>query len=212
MKILPYNTNQNNTSFQSLPKKFQAVDNYLIRGPHPNIVDLIHLKKEGVTQIYDFRHISIRGIKFVEKIACNFMDIKYKRKPYSNLHGEYPTIKEFEEIANSVKKNGDQGGKTLFHCNSGRHRTAHMSAFYRITKGEHSLAEIREQLGDRFKQTAIEIIKSEVVNKGYYSRKRSHYNGYNPIKHLFSRINNRYAEAIRRGQKMFCETIMEIRK
>ena len=152
MNITPINTQptSNNLTFARLPQNFQKVDDFLIRGPHPNLYDLYQLKKEGITEIYDFRHKGIRGFKFIEKSACNVLRIKYTRKPYSNLHGEYPTIQEFEQIAQSVAKNGERGGKTLFHCNSGRHRTAHMSAFYELTKGKQTLQEVKENLGKDF--------------------------------------------------------------
>ena len=46
----------NPTTFCALPKKYEIVDDYLIRGPHPCFCDVFTLKKEGVNQIYDFRH------------------------------------------------------------------------------------------------------------------------------------------------------------
>lgn len=112
-----------------LSNKYKNVDNYLLRGPHPGISDLIELKNAGITQIYDFRHKSVRGFKFIEKYICNELGINYIRYPFSYLKGEYPSIAEFQEIAHNVKLTGQNGGKTLFHCNSGSHRTAHMAAY-----------------------------------------------------------------------------------
>lgn len=209
MNINPINTEQNtqNITFKKLPNKYRKIDEYLIRGPHPTFCDLFKLKKEGVTQIYDFRHKSIHGVKWLEKLTCNLLGIKYTRKPYSNLYGEYPTIQEFEQITHTVAQNGKQGGKTLFHCNSGRHRTAHMSAFYELTKGEKSLKTTKEELGDQFGDKVYEIINREVAGKNYHSRKLDLYNGKNPIKKIIAHINNRYANAIKKGQKMFIDTI-----
>ncbi len=167
---------------------------------------MIELKKEGVNQIYDFRHKSPRSRNLVEKIACWFMDIKYKRKAYSNL-GEYPKVKDFEEIAQDVTQNGKNGGKTFFHCNSGLHRTAHMSAFYKLTQGK-SLEATKQQLGDKYRETAISILKSEVIHKGYYSRNFSTYKGKNPIKIIIKKMNNYYVRAIRRGQELFYKNIL----
>ena len=98
-----------------LSNKYKKVDNYLIRGPHPKISDLIALKNEGVTQIYDFRHISVRGFKFIEKFACKQLGIQYIRHTFSYLEGEYPTIQEFAKVAKNVKETGKNGGNTLFH-------------------------------------------------------------------------------------------------
>ena len=201
------NSNSQKLTFKQLPKKFTSVDKYLIRGPHPCLYDLYQLKKEGVTQIYDFRHKSIHGFKFAEKVACKVLGMKYIRKPYSNLYGKYPTVQEMEEMAQSVAKNGEQGGKTLFHCNSGRHRTAHMSAFYEITKGKQSLQEVKEKSGQNFEEKFKIIIQKQLIEQDYYSRKHNRYKGKNPIKRLLAAINNRYAYAIQKGQKLFIDTI-----
>ena len=123
-------------SSKALPPKYKAVDNYLVRGPHPNVFDIIKLKKEGINKIYDFRQIGVRGFKWIERLACYFTGIDYNRKPYSFLRGEFPSQEEYEKIANEVRLNGENGGKTLFHCNSGTHRTSLMTAFYEITKGK----------------------------------------------------------------------------
>lgn len=108
---------------QGVGQKFQTVDKYLIRGPRPTVREVFQLKKQGVTQIYDFRHKSFRGMKFMERIACKLTGIKYIRKPFSFLQGNTPKLQDYEEIAKSVKQNGKRGGKTFFHCNSGKHRT-----------------------------------------------------------------------------------------
>ena len=55
---------------------------------------------------------------------------------YSNLYGEYPQLSVFESISKSVKENGENGGRTLFHCRSGCQRTSHFSAFYLLTREE----------------------------------------------------------------------------
>lgn len=207
MRVSAPKTHNFNPTFQGVPPRFQKVDNFLIRGPRPSLSDLIELKKEGVNQIYDFRHKSMRSWNLVEKVACWFMNIKYKRKAYSNL-GEYPQVVDFENIAQSVAQNGESGGKTLFHCNSGLHRTAHMAAFYRLTKGKASLDVTKQKLGEKYKETATSILKSEVVHKGYYSRKFDKYTGKNPIKHFLASMNNYYVKAIKRGQELFYKNIL----
>ena len=66
---------------QGVEQKFQTVDKYLIRGPRPTVREVFQLKKQGVTQIYDFRHKSFRGMKFMARIACKLAGIIYIRKP-----------------------------------------------------------------------------------------------------------------------------------
>ena len=207
IKAEQYNPSINNMNFKALPKKYSKIDEYLIRGPHPSVRNLIKLKKEGVNQIYDFRHYSNFGTKFVEKIACKVLGIKYKREAYSNLYGEYPSLDTFERISKDVKQNGERGGKTLFHCNSGRHRTSHMTAFYKITKGEPLKDVIKKQKED-YNQLVNDTIQTEVLDKDYYSRKINKYKGLNPIKLIIARINNKYAIGLHNGHKSFLEMMI----
>lgn len=186
-----------------LSSKYKKVDDYLFRGPHPKISDLIELKKEGVTQIYDFRHIGIRGFKFVEKYLCKELGIKYIRFPFSYLEGKYPTTQEFNNIARSVKINGEKGGKTLFHCNSGSHRTAHMAAYYELTRGE--------PIEDVFNNTDIihytdrmqEVLDKHFYKQNYFNRNFKNEKTLNPIQYLKNRFNNRVIKATEHAHASF---------
>ena len=208
MKIYLKNNEYQNTNFKSLSSKYKQVDRFLIRGPHPSIKDLISLKKEGVNQIYDFRHKGYLRFKFIEKLACRALGINYIRKAYSYIDDNYPTVEEFEKVANSVSENGKQGGKTLFHCNSGSHRTAHMTAFYRLIRGKETLEEAKEKHGENFVNETLNTIISEVCSKNYYNREHIDYRGINPIKHIKARFNNRRVFAIQRGQETFIDSVL----
>lgn len=190
-----------------LGNKYKKVDDYLIRGPHPKISDLIALKNEGVTQIYDFRHISVRGFKFIEKLACKQLGIKYIRHPFSYLKGEYPTAKEFETIAQSVKKTGEHGGKTLFHCNSGSHRTAHMAAYYDLTKGE-NINKVFNKLGViKYTEKMDEVINKHFYEQNFFNRKDINKKTLNPIKYLKNRFNNNVKKATEHAHSSFISII-----
>ncbi len=191
-----------------LSNKYKKVDNYLLRGPHPKISDLIDLKKEGVTQIYDFRHFGVRGFKFIEKYACKQLGIKYIRQPFSYLKGEYPTAKEFETIAKSVKETGEHGGgKTLFHCNSGSHRTAHMAAYYDLTKGE-NINNVFNRLGPiKYAEKAEEVVNNHCYKQNFFNRKLNHEKTFNPIKYLKNSFNNRVVEATQKAHTYFIALI-----
>jgi len=199
-------SNKNETSFKALPPKYIKVDEYLIRGPHPSVKDLRQLKEEGVNLIYDFRHLSNLGCKFIEKYYCKFTGIKYIRLPYSNLYGEYPTLSIFEKIASEVINNGKNGGKTLFHCNSGRHRTSHFSAFYKLTKGE-PLNNVMQK--ENYQTKLNEIIKDQILEKDYFSRQKKEYHGRNIIKRLMINYNNKIAEGIDKVQKIFISMLKQ---
>lgn len=188
--------------FKALPSGYINVDKYLIRGPHPSIKDLMQLKSEGVNQIFDFRHLSNFGCKFIEKLSCRLLGIKYTRLPYSNLYGEYPDLDVFQTIAANVKQNGENGGKTLFHCNSGRHRTSHFAAFYALTKGE-PLESVKARNKDSYGAMVNKVAKEQIYDRGYFSRSRKEYHGYNPIRRLLVKYNNRIFDGIENAQQIF---------
>lgn len=174
-----------------LSNKYKNVDNYLIRGPRPKISDLIALKNEGVTQIYDFRHFGVRGFKFFEKRICKELGIKYIRFPFSYLRSEYPSIDDFEKIAKNVKSVGENGGKTLFHCNSGSHRTAHMAAYYDLTRGE-GINKVFRALGVvKYAEKMQEVINKHFYEQKFFNRKERNEKTLNPIKYFKNKFNNR---------------------
>lgn len=192
--------------FCALPSGYTKVDNYLIRGPHPSVRQLLSLKKEGVNQIYDFRHLSNFGCKFIERFMCRLNGIKYIRLPYSNLYGEYPDLSVFEKVAASVKQNGENGGRTLFHCNSGRHRTSHFSAFYALTKGK-SLEIAQNNYKDTYEPTVNKIIQEQVIDKKYFSRIKKEYTGINPIMRLITEYNNKIVDGIFNAHQKFVDML-----
>lgn len=198
---------QKKLAFKALPIKYSEVDDFLIRGPHPSISDLILLKKEGVTQIYDFRHKETISTKIIEKVACKILGIKYNQEPYHELYQNKSVAEAFEEIAKSVVQNGEQGGKTLFHCNSGRHRTAHMSAFYELTKGKQTLEEVRLALGEKFGERVKGIVHTQIPSRTYRNRSIITYDGLNPITRYFVNQNNKYAIVSRRAQAKFMKLL-----
>lgn len=179
------------------------VDKYLYRGPHPHISDLLALKKEGVNQIYDFRHIGVRGFKFVEKFACKVLGIDYKRYPFSYLKDQYPCLEDFENIAKNVKQNGENGGKTLFHCNSGSHRTAHMAAFYDLTKGEPLREVLRNTDIVEYALRMDAVRNRHFYQKNYFNRKDIKEKTYNPIKYLRIKFNQRVRQATMHAHASF---------
>ena len=196
--------------FHSQPKlsnKYTPVDNYLIRGPHPGIGQLLALKNEGVTQIYDFRHFGVRGFKFVEKYLCRELGIKYIRCPFSYLENQFPPLCVFEHIAKSVKQNGQNGGKTLFHCNSGSHRTAHMAAFYDLTKGEPLQKVLYGGSAVEFAKHLNEVIEKHFYKKKYFSRDFIHERTLNPIKYFQNKFNNRVKVATDYAHSLFLSLV-----
>lgn len=180
----------NPTSFQAIPKGYTKIDDYLIRGPHPSVKTLLALKKEGVNQVYDFRHVGCVGFKFIEKAFCKLLGISYIRMPFSSLYHNNPTLPDFERVAAAVKLNGEQGGKTFLHCNSSRHRTAHFATFYCVTKGQ-PLSKVAQQ--PDYVSRVERAVKEQILERNYFSRQFKKYDGFNPIKRFYTKINNQYA-------------------
>ncbi|MCR5266110.1 MAG: hypothetical protein K6E29_05895 [Cyanobacteria bacterium RUI128] len=196
------NNYNNSVTFGALPKKYKVVDECLIRGPHPHVWDVYRLKKEGVTQIFDFREKSLKGFKFAERLACKLFGIDYTRIKYSFLHEMFPTAKDYSYIAQKVQENGKKGGITLLHCNSGTHRTALMSAFYKITKGE-PLEECMKR--PDYKETVQEAVKEHILDTNFFSRNQIIDHTRNPIKKLQNRFNNKVDKGIRRAFAEFMD-------
>lgn len=185
-----------------IPSGYSKVDKYLIRGKCPSVTNLYKLKQEGVNQIYDFRHYSNFGLKFIERIMCKCLGIKYNRFAYSNLYGNYPTLDSFEKICSEVNDNGHKGGITLFHCNSGRHRTSHFSAFYALTKGK-PLAEVRNSAPNEYNTILDKVIQEQILDKGYFNRTKKNYKGFNIFKRIYYSYNNRIFDGLDNAQKEF---------
>ena len=197
--------NNKRPTFKTLPSKYTAVDNYLIRGPHPKFFDVFKLKEEGVTQIFDFRHVDIRGSKFVERFACKLAGIEYVRKPFSFLHNEYPTKRDYETIAHAVKENGENGGKTLFHCRSGAHRTALMATFYKITKGES--VKTCAKTNPNYSEDVNNAINEQIKNTNYFSRNRVNTETKNPLKRLKNIFNNQVQKVTKKAYEQFVDIV-----
>ncbi len=190
-----------------LSAKYKDVDNYLIRGPHPRISDLIELKNAGVNQIYDFRHVGMRGFKFIEKYFCKELGINYIRAPYSYLEGKYPTKDDFAAVAQNVKRNGEKGGKTLFHCNSGSHRTAHMAAFYDLTRGE-SIEKVYSQTDPiSYADKVQNVLEKHFYSQKYFSRSIKDEKTLNPITRLKNIFNNRVIKGTELAHSSFLAII-----
>ena len=177
---------------------YYRVDNYLIRGGAPSVRNLIALKKEGVNQIYDFRHSNKRGLKFIEAIVAKLLGMDYRRRKFSFFTNQGPKLADFEEVAAAIKQNGKKGGKTLLHCNSGRHRTGQMVAFYELTHGE-TLAKTKDMYPRTYPLRA-KILLDRLKNDGnYFSRSYIENLSMNPIKRMFQKRNNKVFESTKRA-------------
>ena len=189
-------------------RDYRNVDDYLIRGGAPSVRDLIRLKNEGVTQIYDFRHDSRRGLKFIEVITSKLLGIDYRRRKFSFFTNQGPKLADFEEVAGAIKQNGEKGGKTLLHCNSGRHRTAQMVMFYELTRGE-TLAKTKVMYPKTYPLRA-KILLDRLENDGeYFCRSYIEKLSSNPIKRYFQKRNNKVFESTKQAFYDFKDILLK---
>lgn len=198
----------NNISFTALPKKYTLVDDFLIRGPKPKLKTLIQLKKEGVNNIFDFRNKNAYFSEFKERLLCKLLSIKYKKYPYNYLKREFPTLEQFQQTAQSVVNNGKNGGKTLFHCHSGKHRTAQMACFYDITKGE-TLSKIKQKQGNMYKSYIEKFLDKHIYNTNFFSREFMQSKTKNPIKKMCEKRNNKFYDTIMWAEKSFNDILLK---
>lgn len=198
----------NNISFTSLPKRYTVVDDFLIRGPKPKLKTLIQLKKEGVNNIFDFRNGNAYYSEFIERLLCKILRIKYKKYPYNYLKREFPILEQFQYTAQSVLNNGKNGGKTLFHCCSGKHRTAQMACFYDITKGE-TLSKIKQEQGNIYDAYIKSFLNKHIYNTNFFSRKFIQIKTKNPIKKMLEKRNNKFYDTIMWAEKSFNDILFK---
>ncbi len=192
----------NNITFTALPNRYTMVDDFLIRGPKPKLKTFIQLKKEGVNNIFDFRNSTAYFSEFKERVLCKLFHIKYNKYPYNYLKREFPTVEQFQNVAQNVVNNGKNGGKTLFHCYSGKHRTAHMACFYDITKGK-TLGKIKQEQGNMYEAYLKKFLDKHIYNTNFFSRKFIQSNTKNPVKKLLERRNNKFYDTIMWAEKSF---------
>ncbi len=205
MQVIRNESRLNYPVYGALPKKYKVVDEYLLRGPHPCFCDVFALKKEGVNQIYDFRHNSVKGFKWVERLACKFAGVEYIRKPYSFLFDKFPTQADYEALSKDVFLNGKNGGKSLFHCNSGTHRTALITAFYDITKGKSLDICKKEDLN--YLQNVELAIDKHIISERYFSRNKVDKHTLNPIKRMKNVFNNKVMEVTNKAFELFVDML-----
>ena len=201
-------TTISNCSFGWKIKGYKNVDTHVLRGGAPSIQDLIKLKKDGVTQIYDFRHENLRGMKFLEVLMCKILKIDYRRRKFSFFNNETPKLKDFEEVSMAIKEKIAKGGKTLLHCNSGRHRTGQMALFYELTKG-HSLEQAKTQLYPKTFKTRAKLLLNKLENNGeYFDRQYTENLSRNPIKRYIQKRNNKVLTATKNAFDEFRNMIL----
>ena len=121
-------------SFMGIPKNYKQIDNILSRSAQPQKGDFMWLKKQGVTDIVDFKTtVEDKLLPFNEQEIAEKLGIKYhKIKTITPL----PNENKVNEFLNLVKSVGENHGKVHIHCLKGSDRTGMYSFIYKSLNNE----------------------------------------------------------------------------
>ena len=119
-------------SFLGKPKNYLQIDEVVSRSAQPNKDNLLWLKQQGVTDIFNFRTMYVTGIDFDEKAEVEALGMKYHNIPSGTRHPKPENIDRFLKEVDEVAANG---GKAHIHCKAGADRTGMYSYIYKSVKG-----------------------------------------------------------------------------
>lgn len=120
------------------PYNYSQIDNYVSRSAQPSQNDFLWLKQQGVTDVINFRTMTVAGIDFDEKSTVEGLGMKYHNIPTRTRHPQKEQVNIFLETVNNIINNN---GKVHIHCMAGADRTGMYSFLYKMTKGLGTLKE-----------------------------------------------------------------------
>ena len=114
--------------FKGMPSNYSKIDNTLSRSAQPMAEDFIWLKKQGVTDIVNFRTMIVSGVEFDEKTTVESLGMKYHTIPSITSKPEEKNVKDFLDLAQNV---ANKNGKLHIHCKAGADRTGMYAFIYK---------------------------------------------------------------------------------
>lgn len=118
-------------TFTGKPNNYAKIDNVLSRSAQPNKEDFAWLKKQGVTDVVNFRTMFVAAIDFDEKEVVESLGMKYHNIPSITAKPQEKNVLEFLNLADNISKNN---GKLHLHCQAGADRTGMYSFIYKSMK------------------------------------------------------------------------------
>ena len=119
------------------PKNYAVVDNWLSRSAQPTKENIVWLKKQGITDVFNFRTMCVSDIDFDEKAEVELMGMKYHSIPSVTRHPSEENIDRFLKEMEEVKI---RGGKAHMHCKAGADRTGMYAFIYKMKNGIDTLS------------------------------------------------------------------------
>ena len=135
MKIYPI-------TFQGKPVNYAKIDNFVSRSAQPMKEDFIWLKKNGITDIINFRTMVVSGLGFDEKTVVESLGMNYHNIPSVT---KQPNEQNVIDFLNTIDKIKHTNGKAHIHCMAGADRTG-MYAF--IYKSLNRLGTVSENIAE----------------------------------------------------------------
>lgn len=109
------------------PDNYHKIDKYLSRSAQPSKKGLKWLKKQGVTDIINFRTMGIPDITFDEEKVVKSLGMNYHNIPSISMYPKQENIGKFLDIMEGAKQNGKW---VHIHCKQGADRTGMYSYIY----------------------------------------------------------------------------------
>lgn len=138
-------------TFKGKPDNYKKIDDTVSRSAQPKAEDFEWLKKEGVTDVVNFRTMIVSGNDFDEKTIVEQNGMKYHNIPTYTRTPNEKNIGEFLDIVEGVK---EKGGKAHIHCKAGADRTGMYSWIYKQT---HNLGDLQSN-------------KKEMLEMGHHNK------------------------------------------
>ena len=119
------------TSFCGKPQNYAKINGIVSRSAQPTADDFIWLRKQGVTDIVNFRIEKATDITFDEKKLVESLGMRYHFIPSVTYNPNSEKIKKFLKLTDGVAK---KGGKVHIHCKAGSDRTGMYAFLYKMYK------------------------------------------------------------------------------
>lgn len=117
-----------NICFTGIPENYAKIDNYVSRSAQPKKDDFVWLKNHGVTDIVNFRTMSVPDIDFDEAELVRLLGMKYHSIPSISKYPQEQKVFDFLSVADKISA---RNGKLHIHCKQGADRTGMYSFIYK---------------------------------------------------------------------------------
>lgn len=117
-----------NVVFCGKPSNYKKIDNSVSRSAQPKAEDFKWLKKQGVTDVVNFRTMYVAGQDFEEKTVVEKNGMRYHNIPSYTRTPTEENVGKFLDIVEDVKS---RGGKAHIHCKAGADRTGMYAWIYK---------------------------------------------------------------------------------